>query len=265
MTTLIPKFEQTGSTTVNRPFNQKLQEIVSVKDFGAVGDGTTNDGAACQLAINSLTTGGILYFPAGTYLITEDTVLTVAVANTHIEGKGATLKISGAIAGSNANMISLNANNTSINGLSFTSVTDTNVTAPTNGNAFSYKTKTTAIAIGAYTEVTVENTTLNGMNFGITTASGATNIKIVDNTILAMGSGFTALTHPIGLLVQGNYMKDVGSMGGMQIYDPQNFTISDNYLFAAGATGINPGGSETTGLNLRTGVIANNVVWAQIH
>jgi hypothetical protein len=75
MTTLIPKFDlKNGGATpagaINRTINQKLSDWVSVKDFGATGDGTTNDTVAIQAAIDSLTaTGGVLYFPFGTYKI----------------------------------------------------------------------------------------------------------------------------------------------------------------------------------------------------
>lgn len=41
---------------------------VNVKDFGAVGDGVTNDTAAVQAAIHFLPEGGLLHFPAGSYL-----------------------------------------------------------------------------------------------------------------------------------------------------------------------------------------------------
>ena len=43
-----------------------LKDAVNVKDFGAVGDGVTDDYAAVQAALNA---GNIVYFPAGTYLI----------------------------------------------------------------------------------------------------------------------------------------------------------------------------------------------------
>ena len=48
----------------------KLRESVSVKDFGAVGDGVTDDTAAIQSAINyvALVGGGEILFPKGIYL-----------------------------------------------------------------------------------------------------------------------------------------------------------------------------------------------------
>jgi hypothetical protein len=50
MTTLTPKNEQPISGAVNLTLNQKLSEMVSVEDFGAIGDSTTNDYAALQAA-----------------------------------------------------------------------------------------------------------------------------------------------------------------------------------------------------------------------
>lgn len=60
-----PPFAGSVPTTVEN----KLAECVSVKDFGAVGDGLTNDTAAIQTAINyAKNANQRLRFPAGTYL-----------------------------------------------------------------------------------------------------------------------------------------------------------------------------------------------------
>ena len=61
----------TGAVATN--VQAKLRQTVSVMDFGATGDGTTDDTAAVQAAINALSAagGGVLNFPAGTYKITS--------------------------------------------------------------------------------------------------------------------------------------------------------------------------------------------------
>jgi hypothetical protein len=56
----------TGAVTTN--VQAKLRQYVSVKDFGAVGDGVTNDTAAIQAAENA---SGYIYWPAGTYVISS--------------------------------------------------------------------------------------------------------------------------------------------------------------------------------------------------
>lgn len=62
-------FLQTGTGATARTVDAKLKDTVSVKDFGAVGDGTTNDTAAIQAAIDAIgASGGTVLFPAGIYL-----------------------------------------------------------------------------------------------------------------------------------------------------------------------------------------------------
>ncbi len=69
----------------------KLREVVSVKDFGAVGDGVTDDTVAIQAALSS--TASEIIFPPGTYRVVDTAldgspVLTSAVAGRNIRGPG---------------------------------------------------------------------------------------------------------------------------------------------------------------------------------
>ncbi|MGZ5029066.1 MAG: glycosyl hydrolase family 28-related protein [Methylobacter sp.] len=73
-------FIQTGTGAVARKVKDKLNEMISVKDFGAVGDGAADDTAAIQAAINSATSGMTVFFPAGFYKITA----TINLPNTYI-------------------------------------------------------------------------------------------------------------------------------------------------------------------------------------
>lgn len=73
----------TGTQGANYPYirdiQRKLDEVTSVTDFGAVGDGVTDDTAAIQLAINQLFLNSInitnvssrvtLHFPPGKYIV----------------------------------------------------------------------------------------------------------------------------------------------------------------------------------------------------
>ena len=65
-------FIQAGSGAVQRTVESKLQDVVSVKDFGAVGDGVADDTAAIQAALNL---GIPIFFPAGIYRTTTELVL----------------------------------------------------------------------------------------------------------------------------------------------------------------------------------------------
>lgn len=64
-------FLQEGDGAVVRNARDKAREVVSVKDFGAVGDGLTIDRAAIQKAIDYVgqSGGGRVFIPGGTYLL----------------------------------------------------------------------------------------------------------------------------------------------------------------------------------------------------
>jgi hypothetical protein len=89
----LPSGANATATTVQA----KLRQYVSVKDFGAVGDGVTDDTAAIQNAIAAVNTagGGTIWFPTGVYAtltgitIGNGTNTTVSTKDHRITLKGA--------------------------------------------------------------------------------------------------------------------------------------------------------------------------------
>jgi hypothetical protein len=71
---------------------EKLAESVSVKDFGAVGDGVTDDSAAIQSALDA---ASAIYFPEGDYYIAS--TLNLPDKNMSLFGDGRVSKIIGSV------------------------------------------------------------------------------------------------------------------------------------------------------------------------
>lgn len=73
------RYKESGGAT-ERTIREKFSEIwISVKDFGAIGNGIAIDTAAVQSAANRIVAlgGGVVYFPPGAYLIDQG----IAVSN----------------------------------------------------------------------------------------------------------------------------------------------------------------------------------------
>lgn len=66
-------FKSPLANSIKRTLHDKNKDLVSVKDFGAVGDGVTDDTAAFQAAIDSKKS---LYIPDGIYLISSTLIIT---------------------------------------------------------------------------------------------------------------------------------------------------------------------------------------------
>ena len=122
-------FRQTGTGATARTVDAKLKDTVSVKDFGAVGDGVTDDTAAIQATITAVgIAGGCVYFPKGTYKITSQ--LVIYDSNIRLVGDGFK---NTTIAASSASFNMMRTTNgksfISISDLSFLGAATTNATA----------------------------------------------------------------------------------------------------------------------------------------
>jgi len=74
------------------PVCEKLEQTVSVKDFGAVGDGVTDDTTAIQDAIDAFSaTGATIFLPAGTYKVTSTLNIQSSYISLVGDGRGTTI------------------------------------------------------------------------------------------------------------------------------------------------------------------------------
>jgi len=82
--------------TASYALNAKSNNVYNVKDYGAVGDGTTNDTTAIQTAINAVKVAGFgtVYFPDGTFVITGSlTIPSNPQCDISLEGEGSNITI----------------------------------------------------------------------------------------------------------------------------------------------------------------------------
>ena len=95
-------FLQLGSGAAAKTVQAKLQENVSVRDYGAKGDGVTDDTANITAAdVYARSIGATLYFPAGTYMVSQ----LVLQTGSNWRGDGRNSTIIKLIAGSNKDVI----------------------------------------------------------------------------------------------------------------------------------------------------------------
>lgn len=86
-------FIQSGAGAVLRTVQEELRERISVTQFGATGDGVTDDTAAINLAIASASgaSATTIFFPPGVYKVTSSINITRGQITLRGDGQGATV------------------------------------------------------------------------------------------------------------------------------------------------------------------------------
>jgi hypothetical protein len=146
----IVSFTQDGAGAVQQTVQTKLEQYVSVKDFGAVGDGVADDTVAIQAALDSGATV-IQGTPGETYLVSASgtvSVNSVAFSYCLLVANGTTFDLNG------STVKQANAQNSSV--IALNGSTDTKVI---NGTVDSNEANQTTPATGSMAGVLIHNCT----------------------------------------------------------------------------------------------------------
>lgn len=207
----------TGATS--RTLRSKLQDFLSVKDFGATGDGSTDDSAAIQAAIDALSTaGGRVFFPSGTYKL--GTVLTIS-SPICLFGEGPDSTFLRTVGDTNAIHLSTSD-------ASYSTISDMELkplTSTTTGVGILVSSASTAVSF-----FKIRNVLIRAYNYGINIVTGMTftidacylldNITSclqVSNTISPDNGDFLVSNCVFDSGIGGTYAMNFISGGGMKV------------------------------------------------
>ncbi len=229
----------------------RIHDIFDVKDYGAVGDGVNDDTAEIQAAINAMTAGGILLFPAGNYKISGTLN---AKSNTLYLGRGATITQTA----NNTRIFScVNLTNIAFDGLTLAGVGYSDTASTLSSSVFG----NAAFAIGIYltgcTFVDIRNCTFqNFLNAAI--ASAYHNyITISNNKIIGTFQGPSDAKTPVGngsyaafgvLLYAGNSTLVPSGFGNIKVVNNAINTTCHGVFTGPGYTNILVSGNSISNL-----------------
>lgn len=236
----------------------------NVLDFGAVGDGTTDDANAIQSAIDS--NPGVLYFPKGNYKVAAP--ITVTNPITILGGFGSVIVPSLGLGG--GNLFTFETDDVTLDGITFDATGQTYTTATGN---------TRIVLLGGFGSATKRNNHVvtrckfinvlynNGWSGVLAThaiyVDNVDDVTIVDNEFDGVGGAAVFVKSCKNLAVENNLIKDTRWYSVNLDYDIMNFSITGNTFNLSLPEGINYGGAVNTVSNyglpmVEQGTIARN-------
>jgi len=167
--------------------------VISVKDYGAKGDGVTDDTANIQRAMQS---NALIFFPSGNYLVSKPIRLQV-LKNVHIWATGAILTNT-----------TLTNHCFEISQCEFVTITGGKYMRSGSPSA-SWPTDRHCFFFTNCTDVIVQNIFIDGSpGMGISIANGM-NVKIVDNIIKNTTRDGVYSHYSVNVLYSGNYLENI--------------------------------------------------------
>lgn len=268
--------------------SQRAPLFFDVRDYGALGDGATDDRTALQAAYTAASSAGggtVRYQKGKTYILGSGVTVS---ANTETDFNGSTVKTKAGVTGFNM-FVSGNVNNVRYrNGV--VDLNKANVTDPasinlgigiyfacTNGNSFGNSVDSVTVQnshqVGVRmqghnagstpssmnpSEIVVRNCAITGCKYG-TYLTRVSNYRVYANRIDdCADAGITLNFHRDGV-IEGNLVEDTTSHGIVCVYGI-GYTIANNVVRRAGVTGItNGGGSYTASETNRYYTVTGNV------
>lgn len=217
-----------------RNLGNRANDIVSVKDFGAVGDGVTDDTAAIQAAINA-SSNKTLYFPANTY---NYSTLTIAMPISII-GDGQSSIIS-------TTSISGGITITTTDSVVFEKIEFTASGTQTSGAFITFNTTTSENKQSVFRKVTflkyfcaikflkASNWIVEDCYFGPTTANSPIGLHIQNDNISDSGDNIITCNTFSTNNATGSHIYHV-SGGGLRVVNNKFLSAAYHYRMALGA------------------------------
>jgi len=253
-------FDQNVTGSVVRTAQSKMAEIIGIKDFGATGNGTTNDTVAIQNAITFARSQGgqsrKLYWTRGTYLITN--IITLGT-NQYIDfDPGVIINFVPAdplntplFVASNQAAVYLNGNGATINGTRGT-IADQGV-----GTAF-YIYGSDNVVIRDFT---INNFATDGIQLtGDTTGSGPCTNVLIENCRVnnCRRNGMSIISATDCTVIGGSYNGANGALGGpwagIDIEpNPNGFLENVNLI------GVSTANNDGASIQFTPGALSDNV------